>query len=291
METCPANLSPILAFFPDRDGSVNASLESLMGAEPVLAFADEAGHEHELRCVVEPEVQTALSQALDPLALYIADGHHRYETALAYQHRQTPLPGERISALPCDFVLAAVMSGADPGMVIRPTHRMVTWEGGPEGAEVVSRAAGWFEVERLGGAGVEEALAALGSASSAAQFVTYAGQPGGFARLVLRDQDAMANSPHPPDSPLRSLPAAVFHHAIATRLLGSHRPTVSYTSHAEEAVRQVDTGAARLAGLLPAVSPAELMRAVDAGERMPPKSTYFWPKPLTGMVLRSLERF
>jgi len=290
MHTCPANLSPILTFFPDPGGRVNESMESLLGAQPLVAFADEAGFEHQLHAVVEPKAQEALGQALDPLPLYIADGHHRYETALAYQHRQSPLPGERISALPCDFVLAACMSGADPGMVIRATHRMVAWEGGPSADEVLRTASTWFDIAPVDSRGAEQALGGE-SGTSACQFVVYGGPATGTVMLTLRDQAAMADSPYPLSSPMASLPAAVFRHGLIGRALGPTSPKIWYTSDASQAMLAVDDGAARLAGLLPAVRPPELMRVVDTGERMPPKSTYFWPKPLTGMVLRSLDRF
>ena len=98
----------------------------------------------------------------------------------------------------------------------------------------------------------------------------------------------MSRSPHRPGSPVRVLPAAVFAHAFVGQLLGAHAPAIAYTADAAEAVRRVDAGEAGLAALLRPVRTAELMAAVDAGERMPPKSTYFWPKPLTGLVMRSL---
>ena len=291
MQTCRANLSPILAFSPDHSGRLIALLDALDAQPPTLAFADADGIGHELRCVFDPSVQAELSQAIEPDPLYIADGHHRYETALAYQQLQRQ---EEVTAgedAPCDFMLAACMSGADPGMVIRPTHRMVCWDGAPDAAALLDSARGAFDVEPMPDAAAPEAIVGGFGDASVAEFVVYAGRATGYARLTTRDDGAMAQCPYPPSSPLRTLPAAVFRHGLVDRLLGTADAAITYTADAGEAVRRVDSGDARLAGLLPAVRPEQLMAIVDAGGRMPPKSTYFWPKPLTGLVMRSLASF
>ena len=288
MQTCRANLSPVLTFCPDRDARVNDLLESLTAVEPTVAFADEDGIEHELRCVFDGDAQDALRQALDPLQLYIADGHHRYETALTYQQLEASSRRPE-GGMPADLVLIACMSAADPGMVIRPTHRVVAWSRGPGPDAVLSAAGQCFDVRRLDGASVEQALAAANACTTAGCFVVYAGAGAGYALLSPRVDEAVAGSADPPSSLVRSLPAAVFGDGFVARLLGGHAPEVEYTADADKAVRRVDEGTARLAGLLPPVRPSELMAAVNAGELMPPKSTYFWPKPLTGMVMRSLS--
>ena len=291
MQTCHANLSPILAFFPDPGARVHQQLESLNDAAPDLAFADEAGIEHELRCVFDGDAQRRLEHDLDPLSLYIADGHHRYETALAFQHLQASSRGHGGAAMPSDYLLAACMSAADPGMVIRPTHRVVDWTGGPDAEELLATAGQWYDITSLEAASAGDAVAAVCGSTSDVAFALYGGPSAGYALLVRRDAAAMSGSPHPPASSLHSLPAVVFAHGFVAPLLGRHEPRTAYTADADEAVRRVDDGVARLAGLLPPVRPPQLMATVDAGERMPPKSTYFWPKPLTGIVLRSLDRF
>ena len=291
MTACRANLSPILAFFPDHGAAVNGILEGLIADEPAAAFTDDVGIQHELRCILNAEAQEALRLALAPLPLYIADGHHRYETALAYRHAERRRLADPVGDLACDFILAASMSGADPGLVIRPTHRVVSWDGDQASEAVLARAERWFSVQRLPGVGVSDALRALAPPGRSVSFILYGGRSAGYALLELRDQEVMDDSPYPRNSPLRGLPAAVFAHTFLTKLLGPLGARVCYTPDAAEAVQQANAGSRMLACLLPCVRPSELMAVVDAGERMPPKSTYFWPKPMTGMVLRSLERF
>ena len=290
MQATQANLSPILAFFPDPDGSVNQRMADLLAARPVAAFTDNAGIEHELRCIVATADQAALAEALAPLPLYIADGHHRYETAVVYRDTErAKLPADAPGELPLDFMLAACMSGADPGLVIRPTHRVVTWQGHFRAADFLHQAEEWFTTRKLQGAGLADALSLLDARQAEPLFVIYAGRAAGYAALELRDPEALRDAPYPLGSPLRQFPAAIFAHAFLGKLPGLNGATVSYTPDAEAAVREADARDRALACLLPGVRTAELMAVVDAGERMPPKSTYFWPKPLTGMVLRSLE--
>jgi len=294
MQTTHANLSPILAFFPDPDAQVYRLLETFHAAKPTVAFRDAFGIAHELRCVWDTPDRRRLLEALAPLPLYIADGHHRYETSLVYQHLQRSGDPGRPDERPYDFVLAACMSSADPGLVIRPTHRLLHWQGPPEVEEIVERARppyGGFDVERLPASDVEQVLAALGSRRERPSFVLCCGSPKLFHCLSLRDDVAMEDAPSPPASPLRRLPAAVFGHAFVGKLLAGSHATLSYEPDARAAIRSVDSGAARLAGLLPGVLTSELMAVVNCGERMPPKSTYFWPKPLSGMLLRSLREF
>ncbi|MBL7223255.1 MAG: DUF1015 domain-containing protein [Candidatus Brocadiae bacterium] len=291
MQACRANLSPILAFSPDHSGRLNALLDDIDSWPPAVSFAHTDGVLHELRCVVDPASQDELARAIEPDPLYIADGHHRYETALAYQQLQRQSAVTPSSPSPADFTLAACMSGADPGMVIRPTHRLIHWQGEPDPRSALEAAREAFDVQLLPDAGLAEAAAAASYDANAVAFVIYAGRPAGYAAVSIRSAAAMAASPYPPSSALRSLPAAVLRHGFITHALGTADAEIAYTADPREAIARVDACDARLAALLPAVRPQELMAIVDAGERMPPKSTYFWPKPLTGMVMRSLSSF
>lgn len=291
MRACRANLSPILAFFPDPDGRIVEAIDRLLIASPPLAaFTDDAGIEHELHRVADPSHQATLAAAIQPLPLYIADGHHRYETALVYRDTErAKLPPEAPRDLPLDFMLAACMSGADPGLVIRPTHRVVTWRESFRAADLLQEAEAWFTIQRLGTIGLDEALRVLEERRSQRPFIVYAGPQAGYSLLQLRNEDALRDAPFPTGSPLRHLPAAILTHGLIARSQVLRGANVSYTPDPEVAVRQAEQRERTVACLLPGVTPAEVMAVVNAGERMPAKSTYFWPKPLTGMVLRSLE--
>lgn len=287
MQACKANLSPILAFFPDPDGAINRTLDGLLTGAPTAAFTDDEGIEHELRCILGG---SDLASALAPLPLYIADGHHRYETAIVYRDTErAKLPHGTAGDLPLDFMLAACMSGADPGLAIRPTHRVVTWQGNFWATHLLDEATEWFNARELGTRSLEGAIEFLDTRRDEAIFVIHAGKSAGYVAMELRDEEALRDAPYALGSPVRRLPAAVLTHAFLAKLPALRGAAVSYTPDAQVAVQQADTKERTLACLLPGVRTEELMAVVDAGERMPPKSTYFWPKPLTGIVLRSLE--
>lgn len=288
MHATQANLSPILGFFPDPEGEANALLDELSSASPALSFTDSDGMTHQLRLLTDTDHHAALGQLLGPLPFYIADGHHRYETALAYQ--QAHRPAHREDEAPCDFVLAACMSSADPGLVIRATHRMATWDGAPTPHQMIRGAKDFFAFERLDVESPEDALRGLGSTPEAPAFVAYGGPEAGYARLRLEEASILSQSPYPARSAARLLPASVFAHGLLLpAVTRDESVAITYTADAEHAVGQVNQGSARLAGLLPPVRVEELMGVVNAGERMPPKSTFFWPKPLTGLVLRTFR--
>lgn len=291
MQACRANLSPILAFFPDPLGRINKMLDDLLALPAVAAFADETQIEHQLRPILDTSTQEALGQALQPLPLYIADGHHRYETALLYRDRERAAMAAPAAELPLDFMFAACMSGQDPGLLIRPTHRVVTWQREFWGTDLLAEAEDWFATQHLATQDLAEALRLLECRHADGSFLVYSGRSAGYTFLRLRSEEAVRDWPYPPGSPLRRLPAAVFTHVFLGKLPWLQGAAISYTPDAAAAVRQAETHERTLACLLPGVRPAELMAVVDAGERMPQKSTYFWPKPLTGIVLRPLDSF
>jgi len=292
LRACRTNLSPVLGFVPDEARSFERRLESLQeGLEAACSFADDEGVVHELRLVVDPEEQRALAEELAPLPFYIADGHHRYETALAFAEIERHRLGNPPEELPSDYVFVACMSGRDPGMVILPTHRVVRWDGGPDAAAVWTAARRHFDLVPLDAARPEEAASALAAEECPSAFVLYGGRRLGYALARLRDQSVMNDAPWRPGSTLRSLPAAVFDHAFVGKVLGEVGGRVDYTPEAWRAVGRVDASGKALGCLLRGVRPSELISVVNSGERMPPKSTYFWPKPKTGLVLRSVEEF
>jgi len=292
LRACRANLSPVLGFVPDEAGTLNRRLEALQEAlPPVCRFIDEEGVEHELRLVLDPSEQESLAATLAPLPFYIADGHHRYETGLAFAEMERHRLGNPSDELPSDYVFVACMSGSDPGMVILPTHRVVHWDGGPDAGAVWAAAQEHFDLVPLGAGSPEEAASALVGEECSSAFVLYGGKELGYALARLRDQSAMDDAPWRRDSALRRLPAAIFDHAFVGKVMAGLDRRVDYTPEARRAVNFVDNSPTALGCLLRGVRPPELISVVNSGERMPPKSTYFWPKPKTGMALRPLDGF
>jgi uncharacterized protein (DUF1015 family) len=238
-----ASLSPILLLYDDPSAGARHALESLVAGEPLLSAQDGPSTNRVWR-ITEPEAIAAAQAALADQRLVIADGHHRYETALAFHEEQ----GTERSG----WTMAVLVNTHGEGLTIFPTHR------------VVGRAPALdngFRITPVSG-GPDEALAVLDRVEhDHPAFVLYRGE--GEAALVEAPGE-------------RTLDAA------ALDRLGLEE--VTYTPRAEEAVGLVDSGRAAAAFLLRPPTIEQVEAVAQAGETMPQKSTYFYPKLFSGLL-------
>ncbi|HZQ36261.1 MAG TPA: DUF1015 family protein, partial [Dehalococcoidia bacterium] len=230
--------------------------------------------------------------------LYIADGHHRYETALRYRDERRAAATSWTGEEPENFMLMAVTSAANPGLQILPIHRIVRPRAVPPNLR--ERLATSFTIEELPGEvddrdTLNAALARLASATTTA-FVACGLLPGRLALLTLRDRAAVeARMPaeHPPA--WKALDVNVLLYGVLEAALGiglaeiTAGGSVEFTEDAVEATAAVRSGRAPLAFLVNATRPEQLFAVADTGDRMPQKTTYFYPKLGTGLVLNPLE--
>jgi len=282
-----ANLSPIFTLFPDGDGAATAALDrATAAAEPAATATDHEGTRNTLWRVGDPAEIAALTDALADAELLIADGHHRYETARAYAEE---ISGEG----PHRYVLMLLCSLSDPGLLVFPTHRLLTGLADDRTKQEAIRDTlrRDFEVEEVS----RDRLEPHGDAAGRTQL----GYIDAFHRqpylLTLREQAiadaALAGKPEP----YRRLDTAVLEAIILKGALGmteddiSHLRGLAYSKSFDDAVDAVQTGRAD-AGFFLRATPVDQVRAVAAtGESMPPKSTYFHPKIPTGLVFNLLQ--
>jgi len=215
--------------------------------------------------------------------LYIADGHHRFETAVAYAaRRRTALTG-------ASRLLALVVSAQDPGLVILPTHRIV-FAGGLEEGKLLDSWRQWFDVGRVAPCADRiERLAEIGRGRTAC---IVALPNGSDLTLVLKRDAPLDKVPGLGKSPAaRALDVARIETLVVQALLGasSTTPSLAYTPDPYAAFEAVRKGAAAAAVLLNPTRVDQVLAVADANDVMPPKSTYFIPKVPSGMVLRSLR--
>ena len=279
-----ANLSPIFSLFPDAGGAATEVLAEAMSGEPFAEATDGEGTRNTLWRVADPEQISALQAALADAELLIADGHHRYETARVYADE---LGGEGDHR----YVLMFLVALDDPGLLVFPTHRLLTDLKDSAKQEtlrdVMLRD---FEVERL------ESPAEL-EPPEGNERVAFGYMDAHFKqpfRLALKNQqiadDALAGMPEP----YRRLDTAVLEALVLRGALGmseddiSHLRGLDYSKNLDDAIKRVESGSAD-AGFFMRATPVEQVREVaEAGESMPPKSTYFYPKVPTGLVFNPL---
>jgi uncharacterized protein (DUF1015 family) len=295
---CRANLSQIFGLYPDDDGRAQQMLEDAIVGQTPIDAVDHLGVVHHLWPVTDPKVIAEVAAAMSGKPIFIADGHHRYETACNYRDelaRQGPLPATH----PANYVLMMCVSMSDPGMVVFPTHRlfrglpMMTQEElclalrphfitesaghGPETAHAV-----WDAMQAEGAQGTL-GLYAAGDRSWTLARITSDGQ---------RQMERLAATHGPA---WRSLGVGILHVLVVDHLLGAAKlpdpglPKPTYVHQVEEVVDELGQGDYALAALV--MPPTlELIRTISLqGERMPAKSTYFYPKLLSGLVINPLE--
>jgi uncharacterized protein (DUF1015 family) len=278
------NLSPIFSLFPDGDGSARAVLEQATAAEPFATASDHEGTRNTLWRVAGAETMDALRDALAVSELLIADGHHRYETARVYADEVGGEGDHR-------YALMLLCSLADPGLTVFPTHRLLTTLKDDRAKQEAIRETLMrdFEIEELPAATdlepPAEARVAFGYMDS------FHRKP---YRVTLKDQavadDALAGMPEP----YRRLDTAVLEALVFRGALGmseddiAHLRGLDYSKSLEDAIEAVESGRAD-AGFFMRATPVDQVRQVaEAGESMPPKSTYFFPKVPTGLVFNPL---
>ena len=293
---CRANLSSIFGLYSSPGFALSTVAARAIRTPAWADFEDGAAVRHRLWRVVEGDVLESLRRQLESRTVYIADGHHRYETALRYRDERREETGQRTGEEPFDYVLAYLVNMDEPGLVVLPTHRLLR-DLRMEPAGLVERLHACFRVEevaRSGGARglVERMKPAFGERRIG---VVLRGEPRFFV-LVARDGDNDARLSG--STALRRLDVTLLHGLVlegGTSILGldAHREAEagrwSYTKDEDEAVSRVESGEMAAAFLLNATRVDEVRAVSEAGETMPEKSTYFYPKIATGLVFNPLE--
>jgi uncharacterized protein (DUF1015 family) len=301
MLACNANLSQVFALYPDPTHIVKQSLHQGREQRPVLDFTDSKGIHHRMWRVTRVEVIQKVVECMRDKPLYIADGHHRYETALNYQklmQQRHPEKGERASF---NYVFMYLADMHQEGLSILPTHRMFVQLPQFRMDSFLVRAADHFEVERFpfGAAGrsqtFKEFLTGLYSAGDRCCIGVYESGAGQFVLLKLRDNGGHKSRLAQLEPPLQKLDVVVLTELVLKRLLKVDERTlndetkIKYRHDALEAVEEVDHGLFQVAFLLNHTKIEQLQEVANSGLFMPHKSTYFYPKVIDGSVLNLLD--
>ncbi len=287
-----ANTSPVMALYEDKKGEMAQVLAAAHG-EPRLNFSTGDGQGHKLRAVTDAETIRRISSYLADQPLYIADGHHRYESALTYRRERRACddspPGDR----PYDFVMMNLVSFADPGLVILPAHRLVRGLPHPALDRLRASLSACFTVAEvpLDKANPAPQLEVLLQGNEDEVRLAVLGlKEGHIVALALRDFAAVAAMFPAFHAPLyRRLDVSIVDHVLLEELLGLTHETagagLDYTHDITDAAALVAAGEYQLAFIVNPVKTAVIKAIADAGDRMPRKSTYFYPKIPAGLLL------
>lgn len=288
-----ANLSQVFGLFDDPDCSSDAIYDLVTATEPIAHATDADGVESVLWATDDEELGARLTELMSDRRIFIADGHHRYTTALAYRdlRREQAAAAGDVPADPAyDYVMMALVNMDDPDLVVLPYNRIADGPEGFDSAAFKATLCEYFDVKELGPG---HPSGALGGVDRPAFMVKTRDDERPFLAVLKADVDTDASIEGDRSSAWKSLDVAVLQELILWPLLGIHpdKPEtldrISFTKDAHQAFRA--TAEHDVAFVLRPTGLDQLRAVSLMGETMPQKSTYFYPKLLSGLVLRSAE--
>ncbi|MEW6552954.1 MAG: DUF1015 domain-containing protein [Actinomycetota bacterium] len=292
LRACHANFSQIFTVFRDEGEEVLAILEDATADAPFLDLNDDEGVTHQLWRIGEGEASRALTEAIRGRKLMIADGHHRYETALAYS-KESHRSAEAAQA--AAYVSVVMLRSEDPGLAVLPVHRLLR-RLPMEPAEAYRRLETCFHVEVIQEGLAERTGMFAGRLASQRRPAFVMLTSGGAALLVLREGvDVAAELPGQESVRWKGLDVPVLHELALTRCLGLDavdlvdRGDISFTPWESTAMSALGSGEAEAAFLVRSISMGEIWEIAEGGERMPHKSSYFYPKLASGLIVYDHE--
>lgn len=284
-----ANTEPIFGLYEDPEEFVRRTL----GGTGTADFSVRVnGDSHRVRRVTDADSLNAVQTFLRDRRVWIADGHHRYETSLAYRDERRQAANDPSTPQPCDYILIALVPFTDPGIVVLPTHRLVRGIAPGRLEQLTEQLERFFTLESVS---LEELPARM--LADVRQGVHRFGMvtAAGAMVLTLRDETPMAQAGEGHCDAWKRLDVSVLQTLVLERSLGipaaslATTPDVAYTRETAEALMRVRSGEFQIAFLLNLPTADEVRLVAAAGDKMPAKSTFFYPKLWSGLVLRSLD--
>ena len=293
--TTRMQLSPIFGLFPDPRGQVTATVYKNLSRPEVSAVLD--GVHNDLWCVTNSDTVNAVMDSLSARAIYIADGHHRYTMALQYQKEMTEKNGGMLPPNhPANFCMFVLVALQDDGLLILPTHRLVGGLEGFDAAALKSAIAAVADVtevdcreEKLGDY-IEHVL----PRQPAATLGLFDGRTRKTHQITFRNVDVLAELEPKHSAAWRRLDVAILQRYLLDEVIkakfgGAKEPALEHTADSAAVAAMTDGKKYQIALLLKSTPLHALEDLGKTQELMPPKSTYFFPKLATGLVLNPME--
>ena len=305
MKACNANLSQVFTFFEDEDSKISNLLHKVSegspgtGVVPDIDFTDIYGVKNSLWVIKDNKVIEELILQMKDRALFIADGHHRYETALFYRDfikdREKAQSGNGDS--PSDYIMMMCVSMEDPGLQILPTHRLARNIKDLDPEKIKKSLSEVFDINDMGNdCSTETLMLELSRDAHKHKLAMYIGEGDKqFYVLTLRDEKLLEQILTDEYSEWKFIDTGILHGVIFDRVLGiqakniSKSESVKYIQGVEDSVASVNKGEYQIAFFLNATKIGQIRDIAIKRHKMPPKATYFYPKLMTGIVLRHIS--
>ncbi len=274
LKACEANTSPIFSLYKSPADGISGILSKVTLTSPYLQAADSLGNLHRLWQIHKGKEIEIIKQELADKSVFIADGHHRYETSFEYWREMSAKKLSPSDRKPYDYTLMFLANMMDEGITILPTHRLIREV--PE--DILGRLSKYFEIETIE------------NDFDIRRRISIRKNTFGFFRnpekvwYVLTYRGRNLSEVHPN---IREIDVIILHEMVFKKILTN--PEIGYEMDVSKALEQVNKGEFGAAFFLNPTRVEDVERSAYSSMRMPPKSTYFYPKLLTGLVLNKWE--
>lgn len=277
---CNANTSPIFSLYSSKERRTSSIIDDIVRNEPFLQAKDGDGFTHRLWCIDNPDSIETMQREISDKEIFIADGHHRYETASAFKKEMEAKTVAPSGKEPFNYVLMFLSNMEDNGLTLLPTHRLVEIDSDINVKETLRK---YFHIQKVSQEGKSEEqirqLMFTAMHNKVHTFGMFLTNSDTYYSLSFNGTTVAMDLPQC----LQNLDVSVLHRFIFEKLL--HIGHFEYEMDPVRAVERAKKGSFEAVFFLNPTEIQEVREVALAGERMPPKSTYFFPKLLTGMVL------
>lgn len=293
MKATNCNFSQIYSLYMDGGKNTLGKIDSLSKSEPDIQLQDNDNVTHRMWIIKDENAIADICSDFTDRKLYIADGHHRYETALNYRNylREQGLAKEGDA---CDYQMMMLVDMEHPGLVVFPTHRLVRNLDSFNAERVIDGCKEYFDVTEHSDINtIESTLMELYNQGKKA-YAFYCGGSS-YKLLVLKDTNIIKKLLPNASTATQQLDVTILHTLILEKIFGidaenmAKQINLTYTKIFDEAISSVQQGNSQCAFILNPTRVSEIREVASNGEKMPQKSTYFYPKMITGLVMNQLE--
>jgi uncharacterized protein (DUF1015 family) len=295
MRACKSNLEPIQLLYIDEQDEILQSINKIKGA-PLIRVTGYDSFNHQIWKISDKQMIETVKNRLENEILFIADGHHRYQTAINFAEEQAKQSNVSDNDAPYNYRMVILVNMFDDGLAILPTHRLIKMSS-IDRKNLIRHIRKYFIVEEFDLKTDDKTKLIVKEISNKLKtknehkFALFFKD--GYYLLTLKDKDIMNTLANDHSETWRTLDVSILHKIILEHIMGITQDTledhIKYTRDDEEAVSFVQDDTFDCSVLMNATKINELKIIADGGEHMPQKSTYFLPKMLSGLVVYKME--
>lgn len=297
MEATETNMSQIYSLYMDPDQAIADIISECSDGVPDVSFTTKENVIQNIWIIKDPAVINVISKKFENKQLFIADGHHRYETALYYRNMRHEHDGTEVGTQSYDYTMMMLVSMDDSGLFVFPTHRMIKDVSNFSEQLTIGMLTDDFSTSKIyftEGDVAEIITTKLRNNADERCFAFYTGE-NYYYLLKLKDVHVMDSLIEGKSDTYKHLDVTILHKLILEKYFGideqslANQEHIVYTKNAAEAIKRVDDGEFQCAFLISPTKVSEIRDISLANEKMPQKSTFFWPKLITGTVIYKFD--